>query len=196
MHPRFGWLPGWMHTRLLRYGVLALGALLALSSCGGGSASGSAASGSTTTTVKGSTSRTALSDCLKQHGVTLPAGFGNGGPPAGGTPGSFPAGGTPGSFPAGGTPGSLPAGVDQQKLQSAIQACGGTGNGFPGGGQNREAFQAYTSCLGDHGVKVAGPSGTTPATFDRTSAAFVAANKVCAALLPTPSSTTTTVPSN
>jgi hypothetical protein len=178
-----------MHTRLLRYGVLALGALLALSACGGGSASGSAASGSTTTTVKDSTSRTALSACLKQHGVTLPAGFGSGGN------GGPPPGGVPGSFPAGGTPGSLPAGVDQQKLQSAIKACGGTGNGFPGGGQNRQAFQAYTSCLGDHGVKVAEPSGTTPATFDRNSAAFVAANKVCAALLPTPS-TTTTVPSN
>lgn len=134
-----------------------------------------------------------MSDCLKQHGVTLPAGFGdrgNGGPPNGGPPN----GETPGSFPAGGTPGSLPAGVDQQKLQSAIKACGG-GNGFPGGGRNREAFQAYTSCLGDHGVKVPKQTGSTPPTFDRNSAAFAAANKVCAALLPAPS-TTTSVPSN
>jgi hypothetical protein len=178
-----------MHTRLLRYGVLALSAPLALSACGGGSSSKAAASGSTTTTVKGSTSRTALSDCLKQHGVTLPAGFGGGG--NGGPPPS----GTPGSPPAGGTPGSLPAGVDQQKLQAAFKACGGTGNGFPGGGQNSQAFQAYTSCLSDHGVKVPKQTGSTPATFDRTSAAFVAANKVCAALLPT-RSTTTTVPSS
>ena len=131
-----------------------------------------------------------MTECLKQHGVTLPAGFGdrgNGGPPAGGPPPSF---------PAGGTPGSLPGGVDQQKLQSAFKACGG-GNGFPGGGggRNSQAFQAYTSCLGDHGVKVPKQTGTTPPTFDRNSAAFVAANKVCAALLPTPS-TTTTVPSN
>jgi hypothetical protein len=184
-----------MHTRLLRYTVLALGAPLVLAACGGGSSSSTAAaagaSGSTTT-VKGATSRTALSDCLKQHGVTLPAGFGSGGPPSGGTPPSLPAGATPGSPPAGGTPGSLPAGVDQQKLQSAFKACGGTGNGFPGGGQNRQAFQAYTSCLGDHGVKVA--SGKTPGTFDRNSAAFVAANKVCAALLP--KTTPTTTPSN
>jgi hypothetical protein len=179
-----------MNIRLLRYGVLAIGAPLALSACGGGSSSSSAASGSTTTTVKGSTSRTALTDCLKQHGVTLPAGFGsgNGGPPAGGTPGSLPAGGTPG--------GSLPAGVDQQKLQDAFKACGGPGNGFPGGGQNTQAFQAYTSCLGDHGVKVPKQTGSTPATFDRNSAAFVAANKACAALLPTRATTTTTVPSN
>ena len=175
-----------MHKRLLRYAVLALGAPLALAACGGGSSSGSAGSGSTTTTVKGSTSRTALSDCLKQHGVTLPAGLGNGGPPAGGTPGSP---------PAGGTPGSLPAGVDQQKLQSAFKACGGTANGFPGGGQNSQAFQAYTSCLGDNGVKVTQAKGSTPATFDRNSAAFAAANKTCAALLPS-RSTTTSVPSN
>ena len=183
-----------MHTRLLRYSLLALSAPLALAACGGGSSSSAAASGSTTTTVKGSTSRTALTNCLKQHGVTLPAGFGNGGnggPPAGGPP----SGGTPGSLPAGATPGSLPAGIDQQKLQSAFKACGGAGNGFPGGGRNNQAFQAYTSCLGDHGVKVAKPTGSTPPTFDRNSAAFVAANKACAALLPTPSSTTT-VPSN
>lgn len=178
-----------MHTRLLRYGVLALSAPLALAACGGGSSSSSAASGSTTTTVKASSSRTALSDCLKQHGVTLPAGFGNGGN------GGPPAGQTPGSFPAGGTPGSLPAGVDQQKLQSAFKACGGTGNGFPGSGQNSQALQAYTSCLGDHGVKVPKQTGSTPPTFDRSSAAFVAANKACAALLPTRSSSTT-VPSN
>lgn len=183
-----------MYTRLLRYGILALGAPLALSACGGGSSSSSGASGSTTTTIKGSTSRTALSDCLKQHGVTLPAGFGNGGPPAGETPGSPPAGGTPGSLPAGGTPGSLPVGVDQQKLQSAFKACGGTGSGFPGGGRNSQAFQAYTSCLGDHGVKVTQAKGSTPATFDRNSAAFAAANKTCAALLP--SRSTTSVPSN
>jgi hypothetical protein len=172
-----------MQRRLRRYSLLLVGAPLVLGACGGGSSSpsSSAASGSTTTTVKGSASRTALRDCLKQHGVTLPAGFGNGGPPNGETPGSF---------PAGGTPGSLPAGIDQEKLQSAIRACGG--DGFPGGGQNRQAFQAYTSCLGDHGVKVA-PTGSTPATFDRNSAAFAAANKVCAALLP---STSTTAPSN
>ncbi len=177
-----------MQLRLLRYGVLVLSAPLALAACGGGSSSGSAGSGSTTTTVKGSTSQTALSDCLKQHGVTLPAGLGNGGPPTGETPGSF---------PPGGTPGSLPAGVDQQKLQDAFKACGGTGGGFPGGGQNTQAFQAYTSCLGDHGVTVTPAKGSTPATFDRNSAAFAAANKTCAALLPSrPSTTTTSVPSS
>jgi hypothetical protein len=178
-----------MHLRALQYGVLTLGASLAFAACGGGSGS-SSASGTTTTTVKGRAGQsTALRDCLKQHGVTLPAGFGggNGGPPSGGTPGSF---------PAGGTPGSLPAGVDAQKLQSAFQACGGTGGGFPGGGQNRQALQAYTSCLSDHGVKVPKQTASsTPSTFDRNSSTFIAANKVCAALLPAPSTTTTT-PSN
>jgi hypothetical protein len=173
-----------MQIRLLRFSVLALAAPLALSACGGGAKAASAGSG-TTTTVKGSTSRTALSACLKQHGVALPAGFGNGGGP--------PSGGTPGSIPAGATPGSLPGGVDQQKLQAAFKACGGTGGGFPGGGQNSQALQAYTSCLSDHGVKIPKQTGSgTPPTFDRNSSTFVAANKVCSALLPN----TTTTSSN
>lgn len=179
-----------MHLRFLQYGAMTLAAALLISACGGGGKSASASG--TTTTVKGSTGSgqsAALRDCLKQHGVTLPAGFGGGN----GTP---PSGGTPGSFPAGGTPGSLPAGVDAQKLQSAFQACGGTGGGFPGGGRNSQALQAYTACLGDHGVKVPDrTASSTPPTFDRNSSTFIAANKVCAALLPT-RSTTTTTPSN
>ena len=166
------------------YLAVALGAPLVFAACGGGSGSSSSSGsgGSTTSTVRGSSAQaTALRDCLQKRGVTLPAGFGNGGPPSGG---SRP------SVPAGGAPPSLPAGVDLQKLQSAMQACGGSGNGFPGGGQNAQAFQAYTGCLSDHGVKVPKQSGSgTPPTFDRNSSAFVAANKVCSALLP---NTTTT----
>jgi hypothetical protein len=178
-----------MNVRLSPYLVVALAAPLLLAACGGGGSSASSA-GSSTTTAAGNASQTALRDCLQKHGVTLPAGFGNrgSGPPA--------SGGTPSSFPAGGTPGSLPAGVDAQKMQSAFQACGGTGNGFGGGGRNGQAFQAYTACLRDHGVKVPVQTGsTTPPTFDRNSSVFVAANKVCAALLPN-TSTTTTTPSN
>jgi len=177
-----------MNVRLSPYLVVALAAPLLFAACGGGGASASSAGGSTTT-VAGNASQTALRDCLKQHGVTLPAGFGGGN-------GTRPSGETPGSFPAGGTPGSLPAGVDAQKLQSAFQACGGTGGGFPGGGRNSQALQAYTACLGDHGVKVPNrTASSTPPTFDRNSSTFIAANKVCAALLPT-RSTTTTTPSN
>jgi hypothetical protein len=174
-----------MNARVIRCFVVAIAAPLALAACGGsGSSKSNGADGSTTTTAKGASAQGAeLSKCLKDHGVTLPDGFGNGGPPAGGTPGSL---------PAGGTPGSLPAGVDMQKLQSAMQDCGGAGGGFPGGGQNSEAFQAYTSCLNDHGVKVPTQTGSsTPPTFDRNSATFAEANKVCSALLP---NTTTTAP--
>ena len=172
-----------MSIRILRYCAILIATPLVLAACGGGSGSAkaSASGDSTTTTAKGAQGA-AFADCLKQHGVTLPAGFGNGGPPSGGTPGSL---------PAGQTPGSLPAGVDTQKLQSAMQACGG-GRGFPGGGQNSQAFQAYTACLRDHGVKVPTQTGSsTPPTFDRNSSAFAAANKVCSALLP---NTTTTAP--
>ena len=182
-----------MNTRTLRYCAILLATPLVLAACGGGSGSSKAAASgaSTTTTTKGAQGA-AFADCLKQHGVTLPAGFGNGGPPSGGPPsGGPPSGGTPGSLPDGQTPRSLPAGVDPQKLQSAFQACGG-GRGFPGGGQNRQAFQAYTSCLSDHGVKVPTRTGSsTPPTFDRNSSTFVAANKVCSALLP---NTMTTAP--
>jgi hypothetical protein len=180
------WPDGCMNVRMIRYFVVVFAAPLALAACGGGSGSSksSASGGSTTTTVKGANAQgAALSDCLKQHGVTLPAGFGNGGPPSGGTPGSL---------PSGQTPGPLPAGVDTQKLQSALQACGGAGGGFAGGGQNSQAFKAYTSCLSDHGVKVPTQTGSsTPPSFDRNSSAFASANRVCAALLP---NTTTTKP--
>jgi hypothetical protein len=189
VHPSFAWPCGGMHSRLLRYCAFFAGAPLLVAACGGGGSTSTsgAANASTTTTVKGggSAQGTALRDCLQKQGVTLPAGFGGGG-------NRPPGGGTPGSFPAGGTPRTLPAGIDQQKFQSALKACGGTG-GFPGGGRNSPAFQAYTSCLSDHGVKVPKRTGaTTPPTFDRNSATFVAANKVCAALLPTRSTTTTT----
>ena len=144
-----------------------------------------AGSGSTTTTVKGSTSRTALSDCLKQHGVTLPAGLGNGGPPAGGTPGCPRAASVraPGAAALRGR--CPPASTNRSSCKRIQGVCGERQRlQRPGGGQNSQAFQAYTSCLGDHGVKVHPPAkGSTPATFDRTSAAFTAANKTCAALL-------------
>ncbi|HEV7525143.1 MAG TPA: hypothetical protein VGP92_09260 [Acidimicrobiia bacterium] len=176
-----------MHSRVFRVPLIALGAIFVLAGCGGSSGSASAGSGATTTTAKaGAAGQTAFRDCLAQHGITLPAGAGNGRPPGSGQGGG------------GGTPRSLPAGVDAQKFQAALTACGRTGGRGFGGGANSPAFQAYTSCLSDHGVKVPPrTASSTPPTFDRTSATFVAANKVCAALLPSRTNTTTTTkPSN
>jgi hypothetical protein len=93
----------------------------------------------------------------------------------------------------------LPGGIDQQKLQAAFKACGGTPGGFPGGGAaNSKAFTAYLSCLRDHGVTVptstsgAQPGGPGALNAVRNDPKFAAANKTCQALLPTRGSTTTT----
>lgn len=189
-----------MQVRLSPFFVLAVGALLVVTGCGGGSAPTSASATSTSTTSGASTAnagQSALRACLKKQGIDLPAGFGGrpGGAPSGA---SGPSGATPGSFPTGGTRGSLPAGVDQEKFQKAIQACGGNRGGFPGGGANSQAFTAYLSCLSDHGVTVptstsgAQAGGASALNAVRSDPKFAAANKTCQALLPTAGSTTTT----
>jgi hypothetical protein len=148
--------------------------------------------------------------CLAKHGVKLPK---NGGFPGGGGPGgSFPSGTTPGgAVPGGGTPPSgppggnggtprpsLPKGVSQKKFDRAQKACrsklpnGGRGGG-PGGGS--EAFQAYLSCLRDHGVNVPEPGkngSNRPPSFDPNDPTFAAANQTCGVLAPNGGVTTTT----
>lgn len=191
-----------MHSQLRRFCVLAVGAPFLVVGCGGGSGSPSASAVGNTTTTGAPTAnnQSALRTCLKKHGVDLPAGFGQGGPPGGGLGG--PPGGsgaTPGSRPPGGAPGSLPAGADQQKFQAAIQACGGTPGGFGGGAGpgGSQAFAAYLSCLRDHGVSV--PTSTSGASANpgalntvRNDPKFAAANKTCQSLLPAAGATTTT----
>ena len=182
-----------MHLHLHRIYILAVGAPFLVVGCGGGSASPSAsAAGNTTTTgASAANNQSALRACLKKHGVDLPAGLGQGGPPGGN-------GGTPPSRPAGGVPGSLPGGANQQKFQTAIKACGGFSGGFGGpGAAGSQAFTAYLSCLRDHGVSV--PTTTTgsaagPGALNavRNDPKFAAANKACQALLPTGGVTTTT----
>jgi hypothetical protein len=164
--------------------VLALAAPLAFAACGGssGASSTSGSSSTTSSAASGSANRAEIQSCLKQHGVDLPvnAGQGNGGPPGGLDPSQ------------GGAPPSLPGGANLQKLQDALKACGVNGNGaFPGGGSpaNRQAFQAYSSCMKDHGVDfptpgAGGSGGSTPSTADRTSQTFKTANDVCKVLLP------------
>jgi hypothetical protein len=185
--------PGGAH--LSRWAVLAVGVVpLALAACGNSSASGS---GTSTTTAAGKPSRAAYTACLKQHGVTLPS---FGGRPGGGTTG----GETPPSFTPGS--GSFPGGTggggfrNNPKFAKAESACkslrpsGGFG-GFGGGagGFNSSAFAAYRNCLKLHGVTLptggTRPTGSTPPT---TSASEQAALQACAALRPTPSTTTTT----
>ncbi len=133
---------------------------------------------------------------------------GNGQSSAGATPpGSFQLGGAPQTQTGGGTAtnggngnGGAPPSFDREKFQAAQQACadllpeGATfGNGFPGGGPgggiDNSAFNAYRSCMSDHGVTIperqnGENSSGAPVSIDRNSDAFKAANDVCASLLP------------
>jgi hypothetical protein len=85
---------------------------------------------------------------------------------------------------------------------------GGFGFGGRGGagGAGGAAFTAYVSCMKDHGITlptrpaatgtstttIAGATTSSVPTVDRTSPKFVAANKICQALLPSRPTTTTT----
>ena len=120
--------------------------------------------------------------CMKAHGVKLstnprpstqpPAG--ENGPPGGGF------GNGNGSVPA-----NLPKGVTAKKFQAAQKACADKlpAGGFGGlGQQNSAQFQAYLSCLKDHGVNV--PTNGGLGGLDRNDPAFQAANQICGVLLP------------
>jgi len=170
--------------------TLAVGLVLTAAACGGGSTT---TTGGATDTTGGDqqSARQAYTDCLAQNGVTLPArgqGNGQGGQGNGqgnGGSGSF----DPNAGPS--TRGTLPPGVDQATMDKARSACQSLrpSGGFGGGGGGT-AFQAYASCMKDHGVTIPArgngstDTSTPPSTIDRTSAAFQTANNACQALLP------------
>ena len=198
-----------MSIRLSGFAAFAGCAVLLLAACGGGG--GSKANASSTPSTNGAGDRSEFTSCLKDHGVTLPAGGFNppagggangGGPPDGGPPD----GGVPGGNGNGGPQFSIP-GVSSDKLQAAMSACRSklpSGAGGFGGGANSQAFQAYTSCLRDHGVTVPTTTpGSTPTSGGaggqlgalRNDPKFAEANKTCQALLPARNGSSTTVPS-
>jgi hypothetical protein len=183
--------------------VLVVGA----AACGGSSSAKAAATTTTTTAAGGRAGAlAAYRTCLSQHGVNLPKRTPRtGGPPSSGTGtagggfggGGFGGGGFGGGG-LGGTPRSLPPGVTASQYAAAQKACASklpTG-GFGRGGLGSPAFQAYTSCLRDHGVTIPGATtqtttaGSPRPTFNRNDPKFVAANQICRALLPTSSTTT------
>jgi hypothetical protein len=123
---------------------------------------------------------------LQQHGVTLPnrPRNGNGGPPST-TPGETrPPGGFFGGGGGRGGFGSL-GGLDQNdpKVQAAEKACASQrpsgGGGFGG---NNTAFQAFTSCLKDHGVTINGQNAFR--NLNSGDPKVAAAVKTCRPLLP------------
>ena len=183
-------------------GLLAAGILLA--ACGGGSThSASASTAPTTTTTPGGRGRAALAaftSCMSSHGVTLPTRprAGNGGSTSSTTPGAARPRDGGGGFGFGGnfanrfnTP---PAGVDPTKYRTALTACRSL---LPTGTvPNNSAFQAYRSCLQDHGVTL--PASGSSGTINRNDPKVQAALKTCRPLLPAQgagrSTTTTTAP--
>jgi hypothetical protein len=181
-----------MNLFLRALGALAIAALLA--ACGSSantSSSGSAAAGASS--GKTSTSRSALAACLRQHGVTLPAGGrpGSGGPPAGapaGGSGAPPAGGS-GAPPGGGPPAGFPAGeAGSSKFRAALKACGANFRaGGRGPGFGRQTIQKYVTCVRQHGYKLPSPNfsngGPVFPSSIRSSAKFQAASKACQNLL-------------
>jgi hypothetical protein len=181
-------------------GLLAAG--LVLAACGGSSHPTSAAPTTTSTTVAGGRggALVAFRSCMSSHGVTLatrPRGA-SGAPST--TPGETrPPGGGGGGFGGGNfanrynTP---PAGVDPTKYKAALAACRsklptGTGNAL-----NSSAFQAYRSCLKDHGVTLPATGGA--GSINRSDPKVQAAMKTCQPLLPAGgfgrSTSTTTAP--
>ena len=184
--------------RLGFVGLAGVAAVVLLAACGGSGSSHAASANTPTTTTPrttGTNSRlTTFISCMSSHGVTLPQ------RPATNrtTPPSTAAGGRRAGFGGGfanrfRTP---PAGVDPTKYQAALKACMSS---LPTGGRgnfNNSAFQAYRSCLSDHGVNLPA-QGQTGSTLNRNDPKVQAAMKTCAPLLPSGfgrGATTTTLP--
>ena len=184
--------------------LVALAALVA----GCGSSSSTSSSTSTSASAASSTSRAKLVACLKQHGITLPAGrrpgagappgapgAGSGTPPAGsGTPPAGAPGSGAGTTPTGRPPGGGffgRAGGNASKFRAAFKACGAN---FPAGGRrrgfNRQNIQKYVTCVRQHGYNLPEPnfSGNGPVfpANIRTNKKFQSASKACQSLLAPP----------
>ncbi len=181
---------------VLPLGALALAAGLA--ACGSSDSSASSAESpavsssptpaptSTTSGQPSEADREALRTCLAGKGITLPSRDPNASAPSG-MPTSAPTGQPQGSqgLPGGGAGPQLPDGVDQQAFQDAMQACGGRMGAFAGGpgGPGGTAFEAYRSCLTDHGVTLPTTAGSRP-NLDQGDPKVAAAMKTCAPLMP------------
>lgn len=130
--------------------------------------------------------------CMKKHGVKLklPSGSArapggaNGAPSGEFTPPTGNGSGASGRIPGGG-PFGKPKGVSTKTYNAAQRACASDlpSFGAPGAnGNNGQDFQAYLSCLSDHGVKV--PTSGGLAGLDRNDPTFQTANQTCGTLLP------------
>jgi len=136
---------------------------------------------------------------MSSHGVTLPqrprTGAGSTDTPPS-TTGGGRAGGFGNGFGFANRFQNPPPGVNPMKYQAALNACRSM---LPAGGSrlNNSAFQAYRSCLSDHGVKLPAQGQSAGSTFNRNDPKVQTAMKTCAPLLPQGfgrGTTTTTLP--
>jgi hypothetical protein len=180
-------------TKSLTAIALVIAASVVLAACGGSSASTAASktAASKTTAASGSTRFSALRECLKKQGVTLPQRK-PGKPGQQGAPGA-------GGLPFGGGNGArqLPSGVSREKFEAAIKKCGGAAGGFGGAGGGgrlssptaKASLAKFASCMRENGVDLPTPntSGKGPVFntkgINTKSAAFTAASKKCSSLL-------------
>jgi hypothetical protein len=86
------------------------------------------------------------------------------------------------------SPGSAQSDADRQKLQDAMQACGGFGQGggppraANGGAGGGGSFAAFSRCMRNRGIVLPGGAGSGTPT-DTTSAKYKLAQKACQSLL-------------
>ncbi len=197
--------------RRIRPLAAALLLALALAACGASShASSSAAGGSAAAASSAGagrfSARLKLAACLRQHGVTLPAGrFGR--PPGApgaragggllfGGAGRFGATGHVGETGRFGAPGRFGALLQNPKALAALRACASVVGFAPGRfnpaaiaglRRRREAeVTAFVRCVARHGYTLPAPNFAGGPVFPRslrTSAAFLSAAKPCEGLL-------------
>ncbi|TKK85098.1 hypothetical protein FDA94_27125 [Herbidospora galbida] len=129
--------------------ALTAALLLSLTACGGTKETAAAPA---PVPSGGPGDRTALAECLKEHGVSLPeGGFRNNGGRPGERPSGSPAGdGQWGTRPSG-EPRSRPSGFPSMddKTREAFQACGGGRMQMDG-----SALNAFRTCMKDNGAEV------------------------------------------
>lgn len=201
---------------LLAVLALALGGLIA--ACGSASSSSTTTSNTTASAASAkrpsASQRAALTACLKQHGVTLPArpkGAAGGPPGSGGSNGGT--GGGTGTGTGTGTTGTGTNGTGttrrrgfffggggggaaaNPKFRAALQACGAK-FGFRGGGQgfrgriSHTTITKYVTCVRQHGYNLPNPnfSGKGPIfpANIQSNKKFQAASRACQSLLVPP----------
>lgn len=130
------------------FAALTAALLLSLTACGGDAEATGATPAPSSPDRPGD--RTALAECLKEHGVTLPeGGRGWGANRNGGQPGDRPSA-RPSDAPRV-RPSGFPAMDD--KTREAFQACGGrmAGNRGP---LDDSALNAFRTCMKDNGAEV------------------------------------------